>query len=61
MLTFLEFYETLVRFVNFKLYNSIGIKYPLDINQSIEDTSYFSYSSFTLKNKDSSESIAQAE
>ncbi|GKC40850.1 pescadillo, partial [Tanacetum coccineum] len=28
MLTFLEFYETLLGFVNFKLYESINVKYP---------------------------------
>jgi pescadillo protein len=28
MLTFLEFYEVLVGFVNFKLFHSLGMKYP---------------------------------
>ena len=28
MLTFLEFYEVLIRFVNFKLYLNAGLKYP---------------------------------
>ncbi|EAR99283.1 pescadillo amine-terminal protein (macronuclear) [Tetrahymena thermophila SB210] len=61
MLTFLEFYETLIKFVNFKLFNSINVKYPLEINKSIEDQSYFSYSSFVLKHKDSQQTIENAE
>ncbi|KAL3689931.1 hypothetical protein R1sor_016240 [Riccia sorocarpa] len=36
MLTFVEFYETLVGFVNFKLYHSLGISYPPIIDQRLE-------------------------
>lgn len=36
MLTFLEFYETLLGFVLFKLYNDIGFRYPPAILQSKE-------------------------
>ncbi|KAL2631875.1 hypothetical protein R1flu_016561 [Riccia fluitans] len=36
MLTFVEFYETLVGFVNFKLYHSLGISYPPLIDQKLE-------------------------
>jgi pescadillo protein len=28
MLTFMHFYETLIRFVNFKLYHDLGYDYP---------------------------------
>ncbi|KAJ4786199.1 hypothetical protein LUZ62_037445 [Rhynchospora pubera] len=36
MLTFLEFYETLLGFVNFKLYNSINVKYPPILDPRLE-------------------------
>ncbi|XP_030544711.1 pescadillo homolog [Rhodamnia argentea] len=36
MLTFLEFYETLVAFVNFKLYHSISVKYPPILDPQLE-------------------------
>ncbi|PKI79165.1 hypothetical protein CRG98_000457 [Punica granatum] len=36
MLTFLEFYETLLAFVNFKLYNSINVKYPPLLDPKLE-------------------------
>ena len=28
MLTFIEFYATLLGFINYKLYNSLNLKYP---------------------------------
>ena len=28
MLVFVEFYQTLLEFINFKLYNSLNLKYP---------------------------------
>lgn len=28
MLTFIEFYKTLLGFINFKLFNSVGLFYP---------------------------------
>ncbi|KAJ0966309.1 hypothetical protein J5N97_027447 [Dioscorea zingiberensis] len=36
MLTFLEFYETLLGFVNFKLYHSINLKYPPILDPRLE-------------------------
>ncbi|RAL38638.1 unnamed protein product [Cuscuta campestris] len=36
MLTFLEFYETLLGFVNFQLYHSINVKYPPILDARLE-------------------------
>ncbi|KAJ8554490.1 hypothetical protein K7X08_025168 [Anisodus acutangulus] len=36
MLTFLEFYETLLAFINFKLYHSINVKYPPILDSRLE-------------------------
>uniref|UniRef100_A0A803N5A6 Pescadillo homolog n=1 Tax=Chenopodium quinoa TaxID=63459 RepID=A0A803N5A6_CHEQI len=36
MLTFLEYYETLLAFVNFKLYHSIDVKYPPILDPRLE-------------------------
>ncbi|KAK4437691.1 Pescadillo [Sesamum alatum] len=36
LLTFLEFYETLLAFVNFKLYHSINVKYPPILDPRLE-------------------------
>ena len=52
MLTFLEFYEVLLKFVNFKLFTSLGFHYPLEIDENIENNQYFSFKSFLLKNKE---------
>lgn len=37
MLTFLEFYETLLSFVNLRLYRSINVKYPPILDPELED------------------------
>eukprot|EP00873_Tetraselmis_striata_P029460 jgi/Tetstr1/449724/TSEL_036791.t1 len=36
MLTFLDFYLVLLRFVNFKLYHSLGLKYPPGLQPELE-------------------------
>lgn len=38
MMTFLEFYEVFVKFVLFKLYHSIGINYPPQVDKKIGDS-----------------------
>eukprot|EP00854_Cymbomonas_tetramitiformis_P014699 gene14699-17367_t len=37
MTTFLDFYEVLLEFVNFKLYHQLGLKYPPNLNSHMED------------------------
>jgi len=55
MLTFLEFYETMVKFVNFKLYSSLNLKYPPVVNTQLEaNLDSFSYSTMTVENKENS-------
>lgn len=39
MLTFLEFYKTLVGFVNFKLYHDLGLRYPPLLDVHLEQAS----------------------
>lgn len=49
--TFLEFYLTMLKFINFKLYSEIGMEYPPEIDNIKENNIFFSYKSFVLKNK----------
>ena len=37
MLTFLEFYQTLLQFVNFKLYNMLGVHYPPVVDTRLDE------------------------
>lgn len=37
MLTFLEFYQTLLQFVNYKLYHSLGVQYPPVVDPRLEE------------------------
>ncbi|KAK3033058.1 hypothetical protein RJ639_035684 [Escallonia herrerae] len=46
MLTFLEFYETLLRFINFRLYQSINVNYPVDLDSKLESHSEELYASY---------------
>jgi len=46
--TFLEFYEVLLKFVNFKLYSGSNLLYPPKLDITIENTQYHSYKSFLL-------------
>jgi pescadillo protein len=53
MLTFLEFYETMLKFTNFKLYSSLNLKYPPKINLDLEaNLDSFSYSTMVVENKE---------
>jgi pescadillo protein len=53
MLTFLEFYETMLKFINFKLYSSLNLKYPPQINLELEASlDSFSYSTLLVENKE---------
>lgn len=36
MLTFLDFYSTLLQFVNFKLYHTLGVRYPPVVDPKLE-------------------------
>ena len=37
MSTFLEFYETMLGFINFRLYSELGLQYPPMVNARLED------------------------
>lgn len=37
MLTFLEFYQTLLQFVNYKLYHSLSVHYPPVLDSKLEE------------------------
>jgi len=59
MLTFLEFYETMLRFVNFKLFSSVSLKYPPHINAEMEASQdSFSFKTMIAENKENSAETA---
>lgn len=37
MLTFLEFYHTMLQFVNYRLYHSLGVRYPPVVDSKLEE------------------------
>ena len=43
MMTFLEFYEVFLKFVLFKLYGSINLKYPPEVNKVLDQAGCFLY------------------
>lgn len=49
MLTFLEFYENMLKFTLFKLYGSISIEYPPVLVKDIVDDQDFSYNAMSMK------------
>lgn len=50
MQTFLEFYITLLKFTNLKLFKMLNIQYPLSLNESQEKEHYQSLRSLITKN-----------
>jgi pescadillo protein len=53
MLTFLELYETLLGFVNFRLFQSIGLRYPPVIDYSkLKDNEFYASLRFERENAD---------
>lgn len=51
MSTFLEFYTTLLKFSNYKLYTGLSLQYPPTLQLDSESGVYNSYKAFLLKNK----------
>ncbi|KAL8097732.1 pescadillo homolog [Apium graveolens] len=61
MLTFLEFYETLLAFVNFKIYNSINVKYPPILDPRLEALAADLYALSRYFDANSNASIASSQ
>ncbi len=49
MMTFLEFYEVFLKFVNYKLYQNMNLVYPPKVDPVLEHSEYYTYSSFILE------------
>lgn len=47
MLTFVELYQTLMKFINLKLYKDLGVEYPPPADKA--ETPFFGYDSITLR------------
>ena len=52
MLTFLEFYQTLLQFVNFKLYNTLGVRYPPVVDPKLDEAAAGLASIMQVKRRD---------
>ncbi|KAL5766529.1 hypothetical protein ACOSP7_017146 [Xanthoceras sorbifolium] len=63
LLTFLEFYETLLAFVNFKLYHSINVKYPPILDSKLEASAaeLYALSRYFDANTRTSEQVAETQ
>lgn len=64
MFTFLEFYETLLGFVNYQLYSNIKLKYPPSLNYKMEDSGagyLASFSTEVLEFNENSDSLPAIE
>ncbi|KAH7577312.1 hypothetical protein JRO89_XS01G0235000 [Xanthoceras sorbifolium] len=63
LLTFLEFYETLLAFVNFKLYYSINVKYPPILDSKLEASAaeLYALSRYFDANTRTSEQVAETQ
>ncbi|KAI4385532.1 hypothetical protein MLD38_003546 [Melastoma candidum] len=61
MLTFLEFYETLLGFVNFKLYHSINVKYPPILDPRLEALAADLYALSRYVDANSRSSVVESE
>ncbi|KAK4785376.1 hypothetical protein SAY86_002065 [Trapa natans] len=61
MLTFLEFYETLLSFVNFRLYRSINVKYPPILDPRLEALAADLYALSRYLNRNSSAPMVESD
>jgi len=57
MMTFLEFYETLMKFLLFKLYQNLNMVYPPNILKNIVDEQNFTFSSVIFEQANTSSNL----